>query len=99
MLFNFLKIDTKDKIIYFDDLKLTSELPIEGKFYAPNLKGIECHMSEQVKSLKHQTNVSYFDFTIGANENDQKTIVCLIYGKPAKNGQVSQPQYLIMTIL
>ena len=92
-------VDTKSSIIYFDNLKVTKELPINGKSYAPILKGIECHMSEAVKSLKHQSDISYFGLSIGNSKNDLRPTLCLIYGKPAKGQMLSQPQFLIMTIM
>jgi hypothetical protein len=98
-LFNFLKIDTKNNIVYYDNLKTTRELEIDGKFYAPILKGIESHMSEEVSSLKLQSDITYFGYSVGTNKDDTRPTLCLIYGKPTKGQVISNPSFLIITIL
>jgi hypothetical protein len=98
-LFNFLRIDINAKTIYFDNIKVTKELAIDGKFYAPILKGIECHSSEEINTANKQSDITYFGLAIGTNKNDFRPTLCLLYGKPTNGGEISRPQFLIMTIL
>lgn len=93
--FNYLKIDTKTNIISFDNFRVTRELPVKGKFYAPTLQGFETGNSEQIASLKNQTGVTYFGLTIGMNAGDNRTTLCLIYG----TGSTGETKFLNITIL
>jgi hypothetical protein len=94
-LFNYLKIDTKKNVIYFDNFQVTKELPITEKFYAPILKGIETHTSEQINSLKNKTGITYFGLTLGVNSNDNRPTLCLIYG----TGSLGETKFLTITII
>lgn len=97
-LFNFLSIDLKDHTVYFDNIKVTSELDIDGKFYAPDLKGIESHMAKEINS-KHKTEITDFAFSIGINKGEKKPTMCLLYVKPSKQQRLLRPEILSITIL
>ena len=94
-LFNYLRIDSKKKMISLDNFQVTRELPVTGKFYAPTLQGIETGNSEQIKSLKNQTGITYFSLTIGTNTGDNRPVLCLIYG----TGNLGETKFLSITIL
>jgi hypothetical protein len=97
-LFNYLKIDLKETVIDFDNLKTTRELVITGKFYAPKLNGFESHTSTEIGS-KHQTAITDFAFSIGVNTGNTKPTICLLYVRPHDQHTLSRPEILIVTIL
>jgi len=98
-LFNFLRIDTKTNTIYLDNVKVTRELRIDGKFYARILKGIECGMCEEIKSIKKRSSTAFAGLSVGINKYDLRSTLCLMYGKPNSGQEFFQPRYLIMTFL
>jgi hypothetical protein len=94
-LFNYLVIDIKHNLILFDNLRVTKELPITGKFYAPLLLGFEAHQSEITGSSKSQTGITYFGLSVGVNQGNTKPTLCLIHGQ----GTIGAVEFLTITIL
>jgi hypothetical protein len=98
-LFNYLRIDTKEKHIYFDNLKVTRELKVYGKFYAPGLIGIETHWDEKIGPLKNKEGITSFSLTVGTSKGHTKPVFCLLYIIPTGD-LLNQPRPpVIMTIL
>lgn len=99
-LFNYLSIDTRNSIIYYDNLKLTSELELKSpKNSLIFLIGIEAYMSEETGRKNVQKEIYGFSLAIGTDRNDTRPVLCLIYGKSANGKTYRDPEFLTITIL
>lgn len=97
--YDHLKIDTKTKQISYDNLLITNELAIEGKFYAPILYGFETHNNVNLPIKKRQTQViNAAGFSIGKNKGNDKPTLCLILTKPGSD-RLPEIEFLTITIL
>jgi hypothetical protein len=97
--FSFISFDTRNNVIYLDNRRVTREIAIDGKLYAPILKGVECFGSEEVVTLKRKSRLNFSGISIGVNKSDFKPTLCLVHVGEAKDNILNQPRFIIMTIL
>ena len=79
--FNYLNINIKKKHIIYDNLLLTREIELLGKFYAPILYGYESFMESKIPGQKKATKINTAGLSIGKNRGDTRTTICLILMK------------------
>lgn len=91
--YDYLIIDKKNSQIIYDNNRLAREVELRGKFYAPILYGYEAFWDEAIPGKKQMVKGSS-GFSIGKNENDDRTTLCLLldYGG-------TDPKDIIITIL
>ena len=92
--FNYLTIDKKNSQILYDNSRLTREVELRGKFYAPILYGYEAFWNEEIQGKKQMVKAGCSGFSIGRNENDNRTTMCLLL-----QYDLSKSEDIIITIL
>jgi hypothetical protein len=93
---NFLKIDTKKGLFYFDNVQSISETAINGKFYAPLLQGYEVNTKEQDNVPKKKSGIVLFGLSIGTDSGYGKPTICLAHFLKSEQ---EIPKFSVFTIL
>jgi hypothetical protein len=91
--YNYFIIDKKNSQIIYDNNNLAREVELRGKFYAPILFGYGAFWDEAIPGKKQMVKGSS-GFSIGKNQNDDRTTLCLLLDYGGK-----EPKGIIITIL